>query len=284
MANFPNIPNYHIGRLIAEGGTARVYWGIDMRSGYPVAIKELKARHFRNKNVRDNFKNIETQLYLNLQHKNIPRLVDFIELPNRDELYIVMEFIDGISLEQHIYGQVGLIPDNKALPMFCEILETVAYIHRRGYLHLDIKSNNIMLTKEGHVKLIDLGIASRLSAAMSGTMGYGTPAYMPPEQSSKAPCGRYTDIFALGVMLFEMLTGRTPFNSDLGNPRAAISDIQRKIANEPTPKMKNFYPFINDDLQLVVDRALEKDPRRRYQTCEEFIFEIHKYQKKHKSK
>lgn len=282
--SFPIIPNYHISRLIAEGGTARVYWGIDMRSGFPVAIKELKARHFRNKNVRDNFKNVETQLYLNLQHRNIPHLVDFIELPNRDELYIVMEFIDGINLEQYIYGQIGLIPEKRALPMFCEILETVAYIHQKGYLHLDIKSNNIMLTKDGHIKLIDLGIASRLSAAMSGTLGYGTPNYMPPEQSIKAPCGRYTDIFALGVMLFEMLTGRTPFNSDISDPRAAISDIQRKIANEPTPKMKDIYPFINNDLQMVVERALEKAPKNRYQTCEEFISEIKKYLKKHKSK
>jgi len=273
MSDLPKIPLYHIDHLIAEGGTAKVYWGIDLRSGFPVAIKELKIRHFKNQIIREKFKKVETQLYLYLQHPNIPKLVDFIDMHEREQLYIVMEFIQGKSLEQYIYGEIGLIPEQKALPMFLEILDTVAYLHRNGILHLDIKSNNVMIQPNGRIKLIDLGIASRMSDASNST-GFGTPAYMPPEQSEKGQCGQYTDIFALGVMLFEMLTGTVPFTGQ--TPR----EIRQKIKYEPTPQMKDFYPPINPDLQFIVELALVKDPMMRYQSCEEFGNFINDYMRK----
>lgn len=270
MSNLPTIPLYHIDHLIAEGGTAKVYWGIDLRSGFPVAIKELKIRHFKNQIIRENFKKVETQLYLYLKHPNIPKLVDFIDMHEREQLYIVMEFIQGKSLEQYIYEEIGLIPEHKALPLFLEILETVAYLHQNGILHLDIKSNNIMIQPNGRIKLIDLGIASRMSDASNST-GFGTPSYMPPEQSEKSHCGQYTDIFALGILLFEMLTGTVPFTGQ------KPSEIQQKIKYAPTPKMRDFYPLINSDLQLIVERALAKEPSMRYQSCEEFSKSIKDY-------
>ena len=269
MNDLPNIPLYHVDHLIAEGGTAKVYWGIDLRSGFPVAIKELKIRHFRNAAIRLNFKNMEAQMYLYLIHPNIPKLVDFIDMEDQERMYIVMEFIEGRTLEDYIYREIGLIPEQKALPMFVEILDTVAYIHNKGYLHLDIKSNNVMIQPNGKLKLIDLGIASRLSEVVSGT-GFGTPAYMPPEQSEKGRCGKYTDIFALGIMLFEMLTGALPFTSHNTSGRQAIDEIRYKIKYEPAPQMRNYYPFIGQELQYIVDRALAKAPSQRYQSCEEF--------------
>lgn len=275
MSNLPKIPLYHIDHLIAEGGTAKVYWGIDLRSGFPVAIKELKIRHFKNQVIREKFKKIETQLYLYMQHPNIPKLVDFIDMHEREQLYIVMEFINGKSLEQYIYEEIGLIPEQKALPMFLEILDTVAYLHNNSILHLDIKSNNVMIQPNGKIKLIDLGIASRMSDASNST-GFGTPAYMPPEQSEKGRCGRYTDIFALGIMLFEMLTGNVPFTGQKS------SEIQQKIKYDPTPRMSDFYPPISSDLQSIVERALAKDPMMRYQSCEEFRHHINDYMRKHK--
>lgn len=275
MNDFPKIPLYHIGHLIAEGGTAKVYWGIDLRSGFPVAIKELKIRHFKNQIIREKFKKVETQLYLYMQHENIPRLVDFIDMHEREQLYIVMEFIQGRSLEQYIYEEVGLIPEQKALPIFLDILDTVGYLHHNGILHLDIKSNNVMLQPDGHIKLIDLGIASRMSDASNNT-GFGTPAYMSPEQSDKGQCGQYTDIFALGIMLFEMLAGTVPFTGQ------KPSEVRQKIKYEPTPQMSKFYPYINSDLQRIVERALEKDPMKRYQSCEEFGNSIRNYMHKHK--
>lgn len=274
MNELPKIPLYHIDHLIAEGGTAKVYWGIDLRSGYPVAIKELKIRHFKNQIIREKFKKVETQLYLYMNHPNIPRLVDFIDMHEQEQLYIVMEYIEGISLEKYIYEDIGLIPEQKALPMFLDILDTVAYLHRNGILHLDIKSNNVMIQPNGKIKLIDLGIASRMSEASEST-GFGTPAYMPPEQAEKGKCGKYTDIFSLGIMLFEMLTGTVPFTGQ------KTSEIRQKIKYQPTPKMKDYYPLINSDLQAIVERALAKEPMLRYQTCEEFANSINEYMHKH---
>lgn len=274
MNDLPKIPLYHIDRLIAEGGTAKVYWGVDLRSGYPVAIKELKIRHFRNQTIREKFKKVETQLYLYMQHPNIPRLVDFIDMHENEQLYIVMEFIEGISLEQYIYEEIGLIPQQRALPLFLEILDTVAYLHHNGILHLDIKPNNVMIQPNGKIKLIDLGIASRMSDASNST-GFGTPAYMPPEQSEKRQCGQYTDIFALGIMLFEMLTGTVPFSGQ------STHEIRHNIRFEPTPQMNKFYPHINAELQFIVERALAKDPMMRYQSCEEFGNYINDYMHRH---
>lgn len=274
MSELPKIPLYHVDHLIAEGGTAKVYWGIDLRSGFPVAIKELKIRHFKNQIIRENFKKVETQLYLYMRHPNIPKLVDFIDMHEQQQLYIVMEFIQGKSLEQYIYGEIGPIPEQKALPMFLEILDTVAYLHRNGILHLDIKSNNVMIQPDGRIKLIDLGIASRMSDASNST-GFGTPAYMPPEQSERGQCGQYTDIFALGIMLFEMLTGTVPFTGQ------KPSEIRQKIKFDPTPQMKDFYPHINSDLQFIVERALVKEPMMRLQSCEDFGGLINDYMHKH---
>lgn len=279
MNDLPNIPLYHVDHLIAEGGTAKVYWGIDLRSGFPVAIKELKIRHFKNPAIRQKFKEIEAQMYLYLPHPNIPKLVDFIDLKDKELMYIVMEFIEGKTLEDYIYREIGLIPEQKALPMFVEILDTVAYIHNKGFLHLDIKSNNVMIQPNGKLKLIDLGIASRMSEASNST-GFGTPAYMPPEQSELGRCGKYTDIFALGIMLFEMLTGSLPFTSQNPSGRAAIEEIRYKIKYEPTPQMRNYYPFIGQELQYIVDRALAKAPLQRYQSCEEFKRFIVDYMRK----
>ena len=285
MNDLPRLPYYHVDHLIAEGGTARVYWGVDLRSGYPVAIKELKIRHFKNQAIRDNFKDIEAQMYLYMQHPNIPKLVDFIDMPNSQQMFIVMEFIQGRTLEQFIYNEIGLIPEQKALPMFLEILDTMAYIHNKGYLHLDIKTNNVMLKPDGGIKIIDLGIASRMTNASTNTgHGYGTPAYMPAEQSEKRLLGKYTDIFALGVVLFEMLTGRLPFNSDNPNPTQNIAEIRNKIKYEPTPKMKQFYPMIGDGLQAIVEKATAKEPSQRYQTCEEFAHSINDYLKQNNNK
>ena len=279
MSDLPNIPLYYVDHLIAEGGTAKVYWGVDLRSGFPVAIKELKIRHFKNPAIRQKFKEVEAQMYLYLPHPNIPKLVDFIDLKDKELMYIVMEFIEGRTLEDYIYREIGLIPEQKALPMFVEILDTVAYIHNKGYLHLDIKSNNVMIQPNGKLKLIDLGIASRMSEASNST-GFGTPAYMPPEQSEMGCCGKYTDVFALGIMLFEMLTGSLPFTSQNPSGRAAVEEIKHKIKNEPTPQMRNYYPFIGQELQYIIDRALAKEPSQRYQSCEEFKRFIVDYMRK----
>ena len=279
MENLPKIPWYHVGHLIAEGGTAKVYWGIDLRSGFPVAIKELKIRHFKNPVIRRKFIE-EAQMYLYMEHPNICKLVDFVDLETTGQVFIIMEFIEGKDLEQYIYTEIGLLPEKQALPMFLEILDTVAYLHNNGVLHLDLKPNNVMLCPNGKLKLIDLGIASRMTDASAQT-GYGTPAYMPPEQTEKGRVGKYTDVFALGVMLFQMLTGHLPFTSDNPDPRQNLNEIRNKIKFAPAPQMSSFYPPLNNGgLQFIVERALDKQPSARYQSCEEFARAIKDYMKK----
>lgn len=276
MNELPKLEWYAVSRLIAEGGTARVYWGVDLRTGFPVAIKELKIRHLSNPVLREKFKNMETHLYMYLEHDNIPKLVDFIDMKKTGQLFLVMEFIEGRTLDDYIAEDIGLIPEERALPTFLDLLDVVGYLHGHGILHLDIKTGNIMLQYGGGLKLIDLGIASRINGAKS--TGYGTPAYMPPEQYELGEAvGRYTDIFALGVVLYEMLTGHVPFSSDSPDPRLAVSEIRTKIKFEPVPAMQSYYPFINDDLQFIVERALQKNPSSRYSSCDEFAAFIREY-------
>lgn len=275
MNDLPKLSSFHVDHLIAEGGTAKVYWGIDLHTGFPVAIKELKLRHLNNFEIKKKFKEVETQLYLYMNHPNIPKLVDFVEKKETGQLFLIMEYVEGVTLEQYIYGIIGLIPEKEALPIFLKVLDTIEYIHDNGILHLDIKSNNVILQANGEIKIIDLGIASRMSDSTS--TGFGTPAYMPPEQSDRGKCGRYTDIFALGIMLFEMLTGRLPYISDNPNHRQASEEIRNQIKYDPTPLMKKFYPPISDELQNIVEKALKKNPENRYQTCTEFGVAIKNY-------
>lgn len=266
MSVLPTIPNYYVGKLIAEGGTARVYWGVDKRSGFPVAIKELKIKYLKNNVLRDKFKFVETQMYLYMDHPNIPKLVDFLDFPDREQMFIVMEFVEGSNLEAFLHSpRHKALSDKSMLILFLEILDTVAYMHRNGVLHLDIKPGNVMLKPDGNIKLIDLGIASRVGEYSS--TGYGTPSYMAPEQSERGHCGVYTDIFSLGIMLFELLTCHLPFLPSSDDPRIAKQELRMKIRNEKTPAMQQYRPGISDKLQRIVERALEKDPKNRYQDC-----------------
>lgn len=280
MNDLPKLENYDVVRLIAEGGTARVYWGVDKRSGFAVAIKELKLRHMNNVKIRNNFRNMETQLMLYAQHPNFPKLVEFVDLPDRNQMFLIMEFVQGRNLEDYLYGEVGLIPEQRALPIFLEVVDAIDFLHRaviphlgisNGVLHLDIKANNVMLQPDGHVKVIDLGIASRIKDEEMSSTGYGTPGYMPAEQFERGRCGRYTDIFALGVLLFQMLTGHMPFVSNIKN------ELYRQVKYDPTPIMKGYYPMIGDELQSIVNKATAKDPMARYQTCDEMAEDIKKY-------
>ena len=230
------------------------------------------------------YRNYSDQLMLYAHNPNIPKLVEFIDLPKDNSMFLVMEFIQGQTLEQYIYREIGLIPEQRALPIFLQVVDTVGFLHRvkiphlgifDGVLHLDIKSNNVMLQPDGQVKIIDLGIASRMG--VDSSTGFGTPAYMPPEQSGKGRCGRYTDIFALGVMLFEMLTGQLPFVSNSPDMKINRDEVRRRILYEPTPQMKAYYPMIGDELQQIVNKATSKEPLARYQTCDELSTVIRRY-------
>ncbi|MDR2026481.1 MAG: serine/threonine protein kinase [Prevotellaceae bacterium] len=261
----PKIPYYHIDSLLNEGGTAAVYRGIDLRSGYEVAVKALFTSRAGDGFIMQRFRE-EANHYLYLSHPNITRLVDFIE--DNGKFYLVMEFVDGIPLDSYLNSVTGPMSEETLIPMFCKILDTVAYLHQKGVIHLDIKPNNIMVLGDKNIKILDMGISAIISDKNSNPKKCGTPAFMAPEQISQGELGFYTDIFALGVTLFNMITCKLPFSG------SSHTEIFEKICKEPTPRVGDFVKTASPRFQKIIERALQKEGKNRYQTCEEFQMEI----------
>lgn len=263
----PHIPYYDVLNVLnSSGGMGIVYYGIDLRSGYPVAIKELYEHRAKADFMIEYFiKEANDLLYLS--HPNISRLVDFVNYNGK--YYLIMEYVEGMSLNDFILTKSGPIPQETALPLFSEILETVAFLHSKGWLHRDIKPGNIMVTPYGHVKLLDLGIAVRIDDPDNNSPIIGTPSFMPPEHFEGNMLGRYSDIFALGVTLYMMLTGRLPYQGH------SSTEIWAKIKEGNLPDARQFYPFIDERLATVIlPTSMDSDKDLRYQTCEEFLLAI----------
>lgn len=258
----PKIPYYHVDRVLSSsGGTAVVYWGVDLRSGFPVAIKHLYASKATQFDLKS-----EANKYLYLSHKNITRLVDFVVDGN--QCYLVMEYVDGMPLDEYQRTRTGPLSEEIAIPVFLQLLDTVAYLHHNKVLHLDIKPNNIMIRKDMSIKVLDMGISAKINGKRENPRVCGTPAFMPPEQFEKKPLGRYTDIFALGVTLYSMLTAHLPFT---GNTHTEIWD---NIRNGRYDSPEKHYPYINKSFIPIISKALKSNPSERYQTCEEMAYDI----------
>ncbi len=262
MAYLPKIHLYHVDHLIAEGGTAAVYFGVDLRSGFPVAIKSLYPSRAANPYILRKFRE-GANLYLYLAHPNLTRLVDFVI--DGDKYYIIMEYIEGDTLDHVIDSQPYPMHSKKIINIFNQILSTIAYLHQHGVLHLDIKPNNIMIKPDGTVKVIDMGISVHLRE--KDVKAAGTPPFMPPEQQDGSNLGFYTDIFALGVTLFNMVTGQLPF---IGSATCVLVNNR----NSPRPLVTRIYPYANPGFQPIIERAMNPNPALRYQTCEEMMMDL----------
>lgn len=268
MEALPQIPYYHVDSVISSGGTAVVYLGVDLRSGFPVAIKALYPSRAKNDFIMQKFRE-EANHYLYITHPNITKLVDFVE--DRGRFYLVMEYVEGFSLDEYQRTRTGPLAEEIAIPMFLQILNTIAYLHQNNILHLDIKPSNIIVQQDRKIKILDLGISAIINDKSSNLKTCGTPAFMPPEQFEHGIQGRYTDIFALGVTLFSMLTARLPFS---GNSH---TEIWGKIKSGIIPRATDFYPAINPAFQPVLEKAMHTNYWERYQTCEEFSNELYKF-------
>ncbi len=257
----PKLEYYEILGIIGQGGTGIVYDSIDLRSGFRVAVKALYKSRFKDKTIRKKFKE-EANLYLYLNHPNIAKLKDFII--KGDQYYLVMEFIEGRTLDEYINMVSGPIPPEKAIPFFCQILDAIAYAHHQNIVHLDIKPSNIMLLNdEKTIKVLDFGIAGTGAAQPEKMMG--TPMYMSPEQVSMSVIDRRSDIYSLGATLHQMLTGALPYPSNLTQ-----QELFSRIKNQPLQRLKDLYPALPVLLQEIIDKATRKDPEKRFFTCEEF--------------
>jgi serine/threonine-protein kinase len=194
-----------------------------------------------------------------------------LEDPGHSQLYMVMEWVNGRLLRQ-VLQEKGKLPIERATKIAVDIADALDYIHRKGVVHRDLKPENIMLDGDDNIKLIDFGIAGKEGARrltfakLSQVMG--TPDYISPEQvKGKRGDGR-SDIYALGVMLYEMLTGKTPFQGQ--NPFAIMND---RLMNNPIPP-REVNPDISPQVQEVIYRALEREPQNRYSTANEFAWDL----------
>jgi eukaryotic-like serine/threonine-protein kinase len=246
---------------IGSGGAAQVYRGVNLQNGKLVAVKMLWKNLFSNENLRRQFIE-EANQYLYLNHPNIVNLQDFIIKP--DAYYLVMEYIDGRTLEDYINRVSGPIPEVVAANMLKYVLEAIGYAHANEVLHLDIKPSNIMITIDGEVKVLDFGISRKSSASdIGGRMG--SPYYMSPEQISVKDIGPHSDIYALGITFFQMLTASVPF------PKNVTREVLfEKIIKDPLPMLKDFVPWASEAAEKIVARATQKNSKSRFSSCKEF--------------
>lgn len=264
------IGNYKIIKELGSGGMGTVYLAEHTTIGTQVAIKSLHNHLIKNPNIRSRFlKEAKTQAILD--HKYITKVIDFID--NEQGLFIVLEYINGVPLDEYLFQNKGLIPEKEAVNYMVKILEAVAYAHQKTIIHRDLKSANIMITPDKSVKIMDFGIAKLTGETLKLTKAgskLGSPLYMSPEQVSGAEVDTRSDIYSLGVVLHEMLTGKPVYDQH----NTTEFEIYDKIIRQPLPRLNTFYSLISNHAQDVVDRATAKLPIARYQTCEEFIADL----------
>jgi len=256
------IAGYRIIEKLGEGGMGVVYKAVDLSLDRVVAIKALNAELAKNPELEQRFR-AEAKAQASLNHVNLATLYAF--LVEGGTAWMVMEFIEGESFAGMIQRR-GPIPSEEALPLFRQALLGLGYAHRMGIVHRDIKPGNIMLNRHGIVKVMDFGIAKVLggrSLTRTGTQ-MGTAWYMAPEQVMNRGVDIRSDIYALGITLYEMLSGRVPFDSD------SDYQVMTDHVNTPPPPPTQFYPYIPKGVVNAVLKALAKDPNERFQTTEEF--------------
>jgi eukaryotic-like serine/threonine-protein kinase len=251
---------YRIVRKLGAGGMADVYLAEDQELGRPVAIKILNDRHAADDQFIERFRR-EAKNAAGLSHPNIVSIYD--RGTAEGTYYIAMEFLDGRSLKEMIVGR-GPAPVKTAIDYARQILAAIGFAHRNGIVHRDIKPHNVLVSPEGRLKVTDFGIA-RSGASQMTEVGsiIGTAQYLSPEQARGSPVDQTSDLYSVGVVLYEMLTGQVPFTGD-----TPLEIAMKHLSAVPKPPSE-LRPDVPHDLDLVVLRALAKNPEERYQTAEE---------------
>lgn len=262
---------YTVYDKLGEGGGGVVYVAHDKRSGFLVAVKVLYRGHFKKDYFKKRFKE-EANRYLHLEHKNIVALRDFIVTDNA--YFLMMEYVEGKTLEQYIANVTGPIPEEKAKNLYIQVLNAIAYSHIQNTIHLDIKPANIMLTKTDNyntVKILDFGISITKEEQDSGIKYGGTPMYMSPEQTEGYGVDYRSDIYSLGVTLHQMLTASLPYSGF-----TSVQELFSWIKTKPLPRARKIYPLVSDSVQAIIDIATQKSKNNRYQSCNDFAYDLNK--------
>ncbi len=263
-----SIGPYRVLERCGQGGMAEVYKGYHPLIDRYVAIKVLRTGLADDDEFRARFQREATAVAA-LRHPNIVQLYDFGRLGDR--YYMVMEYIDGGSLRERLLGEGRRLPLPDVVAIVRGVAAALDYAHERGIIHRDVKPANIMFTADGDPVLTDFGIARVTHGAEGMTMAgmsVGTPDYMSPEQGIGNPATPHSDIYSLGVVLYEMLTGRRPFNAD--TPFGVI--VQHIQASFPSPRGAD--PTFPEALERILRRALAKEPSERYASAGELAQEL----------
>jgi len=246
---------------------ASIFRGTDLRTGRPVAIKVPHPEMESDPVFFDRFHR-EEAIGKALDH---PGVMKVFADDDHSQIYLVMEWVEGKLLRQ-ILNEKKKLPPERAIKIALAICDALDYIHSHGVVHRDLKPENIMVDDTDRIKLIDFGIAGQSGARrltfakLSQVMG--TPEYISPEQVRGKRGDARSDVYALGVMLYEMLTGKAPFQGP--NPFAVMND---RLLNNPIPP-REIDPTISPELQEVIYRALEREPKNRYASARELAFDL----------
>jgi len=261
------LDHYRIDGLVARSGMASIFRGTDVRDGRPVAIKVPHAEMEADPVLFDRFKR-EEDIGRKLDHPGVVRVYNDEE---RSRRYMVLEWVDGRLLRQVLNEQKRL-PQDRAIRITLALCKALDYIHSQGVVHRDLKPENIMIGLDDQVKLIDFGIAanagSRRLTFAKLTEAMGTPDYISPEQVKGKRGDARSDVYSLGIMFYEMLTGKVPFTGP--NPFVIMNE---RLLNNPIPP-REVNPEISPQLQEIIYRALERDPNKRYPNAHEFALDL----------
>jgi len=253
---------YRVLDRIGSGGMADVYCAEDLQLGRRVALKLLYRRFAEDEEFVERFRR-EASSAAGLQHPNVVAVYDRGEFD--DTYYIAMEFLEGRSLKQ-VVRQDGALEPDRAIDLVIQILKAARFAHRRGIVHRDIKPHNVIVDDEGRAKVTDFGIARAGASDMTETGSImGTAQYLSPEQAQGHPVDARSDLYSVGVVLYELLTGRVPFDAE-----SAVTIALKQVSEEPVPPSE-YNSAVSDQLEDVVVRALQKDPAYRFADAEEFI-------------
>jgi serine/threonine-protein kinase len=254
---------YRVVGRIGSGGMADVYCAEDLQLGRNVALKVLHSRFAADAEFRERFRR-EARSAAGLQHPNVVSIYDRGEWDGN--YYIAMEYLDGRSLKEIVQREGPLDPE-RAIDITVQVLRAARFAHRRGIIHRDIKPHNVIVDEEDRAKVTDFGIARAAGASDMTQTGsiMGTAQYLSPEQAQGHAVSEPSDLYSAGIMLYELLTGRVPFDGE-----SAVTIALKHVNERPVPpSMIN--PAVTPELEGVVLRALEKDPRYRFQDADSFI-------------
>jgi serine/threonine-protein kinase len=264
------IDHYEIIKMLGHGGMSRVYLACDLNTQQKVVLKFLNDDLMGNVAVFERYKR-EAEVGSRIHHPHVQQMLNLDE--KRSDYYLVMEFIQGCTLRAVLEDKApDLLPISEAIRIAEQICDALAYCHAHGVFHRDIKPENIMVMDDGNIKIIDFGIALLEGArrvtwrGLTGTVG--TPDYMSPEQLKGERGTAASDIYAVGIILYEMLCGHTPFEGE-----NIFAVMNQHVSLDPPPLLQ-YNPHVPEALATVVMHAIRRDPHKRYQSVNEMLHDL----------